>query len=99
MLKYESVKNIINHKTGVINDPLGQPIVPAGSDCRWFLKFCAGRPDGRTTCVKIVITTGRDCGRPRGSTDECGFPLMIVFYTPLRLTNAYNTGVINDPFG
>ena len=25
------------------------------------------RTDGRTTCVKIVITTGRDCGRPRGS--------------------------------
>ena len=24
-------------------------------------------PDVRTTCVKIVITTGRDCGRPRGS--------------------------------
>ena len=40
------------HKTGVINDPLGQPTVPAGSDCRWILKFCAGRTyrrtDGRT---------------------------------------------------
>ena len=23
--------------------------------------------DGRTGCVKIVITTGRDCDRPRGS--------------------------------
>ena len=38
-------------------DPLGQPTVPAGSDCRLW----------RTLCVKIVITTGRDCGRPRGS--------------------------------
>ena len=61
----------IVNKTGVINDPLGQPTVPAGSDCRWILKFCAGHMDGqtkgRTTCVKIVITTGRDCGRPRGS--------------------------------
>ena len=26
-----------------------------------------GRTDGWTLCVKIVITTGRDCGRPRGS--------------------------------
>ena len=26
-----------------------------------------GWTDGRTFCVKIVITTGRDCGRPRGS--------------------------------
>ena len=42
-------------KTGVINDPLGQPTVPAGSDCRLILKFW----DGRTLCVKIVITTGR----------------------------------------
>ena len=26
-----------------------------------------GLTDGRILCVKIVITTGRDCGRPRGS--------------------------------
>ena len=32
----------------------------AGSDCRLILKFW----DERTLCVKIVITTGRDCGRP-----------------------------------
>ena len=51
------------YKTGVINDPLGQPTVSAGSDCRLILKFW----DGRTLCVKILITTGRDCGRPRGS--------------------------------
>ena len=50
-------------KTGVINDPLGQPTVPAGSDFHLILKFW----DGRTTCVKIVITTGRDCGQPSGS--------------------------------
>ena len=50
-------------KTGVINDPLGQPTVPVGSDCRLIL-------DGRTLCVKIVITTGRDCGRPRGSSNS-----------------------------
>ena len=40
------------NKTGVINDPLGQPTVLAGSDCRWILKFCAGRTyiqmDGQT---------------------------------------------------
>ena len=53
----------IEHKTGVINDPLGLPTNPLGCDCRLILKFW----DGRTICVKIVITTGRDCGRPRGS--------------------------------
>ena len=37
-------QNIFN-KTGVINDPLGQPTVPTGSDCRWILKFCAGCTD------------------------------------------------------
>ena len=58
------VRNLIEHKTGVINEPLGQPTVPAGSDCRLILKFGT---DGRTLCVKIVITTGRDCGRSRGS--------------------------------
>ena len=26
------------YKTGVINDPLGQPTVTAGSDCRFILK-------------------------------------------------------------
>ena len=63
----ESWHNTGNNKTGVINDPLGQPTVPAGSDCRLILKFWDGRTDRRTLCVKIVITTGRDCGRPRGS--------------------------------
>ena len=61
-LQYEK-KN--KNKTGVINDPLGQPTIPAGSYFRLTLKFGT---DGRTTCAKIVITTGRDCGRPRGST-------------------------------
>ena len=60
--RYFSVKEKY-YKTGVINNPLGQPTVPAGSDCRLLLKFW----DGRTLCVKIVITTGRDCGRPCGS--------------------------------
>ena len=58
------------YKTGVINDPLGQPTVPAGSDCRLILKFWDGRTDGQTLCVKIVITTGRDCGRPSGSINS-----------------------------
>ena len=43
---------------GVINDPLGQPTtVQEGSDFRFILKSW----DGRTTCVNIVITTGRNC--------------------------------------
>ena len=32
-------------KTGVINDPLGQPTDPAGSDCCLILKFWDGRTD------------------------------------------------------
>ena len=35
-------------KTGVINDPLGQPTVPAVNDFRSILKFCHGRTDGQT---------------------------------------------------
>ena len=57
-------KTIIN-KTGVINDPLGQPQTRPAVIVAWFWSF---RTDGRTFCVKIVFTTGRDCGRPRGST-------------------------------
>ena len=33
------------YKTGVMNDPLGQPTVPAGSDCRLILKFWDRRTD------------------------------------------------------
>ena len=55
----------ITNKTGVINDPLGQPTVPASwVIVTWFWSFGT---DGRTLCVIIVITTVRDCGRPRGS--------------------------------
>ena len=63
LTEFSSIDKSKHNKTGVINDPLGQPTVPAGSDCRLILKFW----DGRMLCVKIVITTGRDCGRPRGS--------------------------------
>ena len=53
--------DVKNNKTGVINDPLGQPTVPAGSDCRWILKFWDGRTDGRTD--------RRSDGRTYGLTD------------------------------
>ena len=33
------------YKTGVINDPLGQGTVPAGSDFRLIFKFWDGRTD------------------------------------------------------
>ena len=37
----------------------------------WFWRFGTdGQADWRTLCVKIVITTGRDCGRPRGSKNS-----------------------------
>ena len=41
---YKTGKN----KTGVFNDPLGQPTIPAGSDCRLILKFWDGRKYVRT---------------------------------------------------
>ena len=43
-------------KTGVINYPLGQPTIPVAVIVTWFWSFGT---DGRTICVKIVITTGR----------------------------------------
>ena len=45
-------ENITSYKTEVINDPLGQPTVPAGSACRFISKFWDGRTDVRTLCVK-----------------------------------------------
>ena len=39
---------IVFYKTRVINDSLGQPTVPAGSDCRLILKFWDGRMDGHS---------------------------------------------------
>ena len=59
------------------NDPLGHPTVLAGSDCRLILKFLDGRTDGRTLCVKIVITIDRNCGSPRGSIFENDFMQLI----------------------
>ena len=50
------------NKTEVIHDPLGQPTVVASNDFHLILKSL----DGRVTCVRVVITTSRDCGRPRG---------------------------------
>ena len=61
-----------NDKAGVINDPLSQththPPVVIVAIFTWKL-FCFlrdfekwGRTDGRTTLVKIAITTDRDCG-------------------------------------
>ena len=71
-----------------------------------------GRTDGRTTtCVKIVITTGRDCGRPRGSTEmkHCFFwnrekKIEVLWHKnhlSITLTFCMNNkaGVINDPLG
>ena len=55
------------HKTGVINDPIGQTHNHASSE-HCFLLFCFsrfekwGRTDGRTTCAKTMIPTGRDFG-------------------------------------
>ena len=47
------------------NDPLGQSHSLASSEHCFHLKFLLkkwARTDIRTTCVKTIITTGRDCG-------------------------------------
>ena len=53
-------------KAGVINDPLGQTHILAKSEnCFHLNLFCFekwGRTYERTTCAKIMITTGRDFG-------------------------------------
>ena len=54
------------YKTGVINDPLGQTHSHANIVFCCFvfldLKSGDGRTDGRTTCAKTMIPTGRDFG-------------------------------------
>ena len=61
------MREVRSHKTGVINDPLGQTHSHASSK-HCFLLFCFarfekwGQTDGRTTCVKTMIPTGSDCG-------------------------------------
>ena len=52
------------NKTGVINDPLGQTHILASSQmlCLFEICFALKSGDGRTTCAKTMITTGRDCG-------------------------------------
>ena len=42
---YETVKNEQMNKSGVINDPLSQPTVPAGSDFHSITRFWNGRTD------------------------------------------------------
>ena len=64
MFRFSHSLNISEHKAGVKNDPLGQSTVPVTSDCRLIFNFWDGRTDN---CVKMVIITGRDCGRPSGS--------------------------------
>ena len=42
----------------------------------WSILKLDRRTDRRTSCLNIVITTGQDCGRPRGSKSECDLFLM-----------------------
>ena len=48
----------------VINDPLGQPTVPAGSDCRMIMKFWDGRTDGHTYGRTDTLCENSDLYRP-----------------------------------
>ena len=71
VLRKAKIKRV---KREVINDPLGQPTVPGSEDqfCFgrfWKVKRTYRRTYGRTEWVNIVITTGQDCGRPRGSKE------------------------------
>ena len=59
--------DIIGYKIGVINDPLGQIHSHTSSEHCFLvffldLKSGNGRTDGRTTCAKTMIPTGRDFG-------------------------------------
>ena len=68
------------NKTGVINDPLGQPTVPAGSDCRLILKFWDGLTDA------LCENSDHYFGRPRGSIHyfphlPLEFKHMIIFFS------------------
>ena len=54
------------NQTGVINDPLGQTHSHASSKHCFLLFFSRfekwERQNGRTTCAKTMILTGRDFG-------------------------------------
>ena len=63
---YEILDKNVTRQEWVINDPLGQPTDSAGGDCRLILEVWAGR----TIFVKLVITTGRHCGRPLESKTQ-----------------------------
>ena len=82
--------------TRVINDPPGQ----------WFsLDFeKLGRTD---TCVKIVITTRRDCGRPLGSIHKIfifcilllfesmeNFPMLSIKWSTISISHIFLHGII-----
>ena len=71
-------------KAGVINDPLGQPSVPAGSDCRLILKFCDGLTDGRTLLCENSDHY-RPCGRPRGSIFYLSTSIQFSFHNCFKI--------------
>ena len=71
MMKISHDPNELVQDMCAINDPLGQSrqLRSLFSLENFFLRYLEkwGRMDGQTTCAKIIITTGRDLGRPRGS--------------------------------
>ena len=52
----------------------------------------------RTICMKIVITTYRHCGRPRGSKKLEHKHVRAYFSWPVQ-AYIHKTGVVNDPLG
>ena len=54
--------NIFFYKTGVINDPLGQPTVPGGSDCLLIVKFWDGRTYGHSVWKWLSLSAGTVVG-------------------------------------
>ena len=52
----------------------------AGRKCCLILKFWNGRTEGQNLWVKIVITSGRNCGRPRGSVLPSGYDGSLINY-------------------
>ena len=79
----------MTYKTGVIKNPLGQTHSLTSSNHCFLFCFARfekwGRTNGRTTCAKIVITTGRECGLAEWSniyfttSVECAFMQLYIY--------------------
>ena len=97
---FPKTKNNTRQESSLIHSasPQSRPAVIVA----WFWSFGTdGRTDWRTLCVKRVITTGRDCGRPRGSikkypplrsNKEFAFIHTVTILSPSNLLSSFSFG-------